>query len=398
MGLMNKKISISFVLSLVLAVLLTGCGSVGELKNRVTTSIFGREDPNPPEPLEKILITQNARLLWQYDIGEAGDFEFTPQYQDGYVYAASTAGGIHKIDEVSGKAVWTVTLEEMISGGVGVGGDLVTVGSQRGTLYAYTTDGQPVWKSHLSSEVLSVPVYFDGLIIVRTGDSKIYGIDATDGSRRWVYNRRGPALTLRSSAGVVVDGGAVYAGFAGGKLIALRADNGKLLWETVVAQPKGVTEIERIADITSVPVIDEAVVYAVAYQGKVAAVDRLSGRVIWSRQLSSLNGLAVEDGRIYVSQAEGALYSLDEEKGKSYWRQAKLKNRQLSQPLPMGKVIAVGDVEGFVHLIDHDEGAFVGRAQLDESPIMPGMTLLNASTLVVQNRAGELYAIALQQQ
>lgn len=397
MGLTNKTKRLGFILLLVTGLLLTGCGSVGELKSRVSESIFGREDPNPPEALEKILITQNARLLWQYEVGEAGAFEFSPNYVDGYVYAASTAGGIHKIDEVSGEAAWTVNVEEKISGGVGVGGNLVMVGSQRGTLYAYSTDGQPVWKSHLSSEILSAPVYFDGIVIVRTGDSKIYGIDATDGSRRWVYNRRGPALTLRSSAGVVVDGGAVYAGFAGGKLIALRADNGKLLWETAVAQPKGVTEIERIADITSVPMIDDSVVYAVAYQGKVAAVDRLSGRIIWSRLLSSLNGLAVEDGRIYVSQAEGSLYSLGEEKGKSYWRQANLKNRHLSQPLPMGNVIAVGDVEGYLHLIDHDEGAFVGRAQMDQSPIMPIMKQLNGSTLVLQNRDGQVYAIALEQ-
>ncbi len=397
MGLTNKTIRVSFVLLLTLGFLLSGCSSVGELKSRVTSSIFGREDPNPPEPLEQISITQNVRLLWQYEVGEAGDFEFSPQYLDGFVYAASTEGGIHKIDEASGEAAWSIKVEEMISGGVGVGGNLVMVGSQRGTLYAYTTDGQPVWKSHLSSEILSTPVYFDGLVIVRTGDSKIYGIDATDGSRRWVYNRRGPALTLRSSAGVVVDGGAVYAGFAGGKLIALRADNGKLLWETVVAQPKGVTEIERIADITSVPVIDGGIVYAVAYQGKVAAVDRLSGRIVWSRLLSSLNGLAVADSRIYVSQSQGSLYSLGEEKGKSYWRQANLKNRQLSQPLPMGKVIAVGDVEGYVHLIDTDEGAFVGRAQLDKSPIMPTMKQLNATTMVLQNRQGQLYAIALEQ-
>lgn len=397
MGLTNKTTKFGLVLLMISVALLSGCSSVGELKERVSTSIFGRVDPNPPESLEKILISQNARLLWQYEIGPAGDFEFSPNYLDGYVYAASTAGGIHKIDEVSGEAVWSVNLEEMLSGGVGVGGNLVMAGSQRGTLYAYSLDGQPLWKSHLSSEILSTPVYFDGLVIVRTGDSKIYGIDANDGSRRWVYNRRGPALTLRSSAGVVVDGGAVYAGFAGGKLIALRADNGKLLWETAVAQPKGVTEIERIADITSVPMIDEGVVYAVAYQGKVAAVDRLSGQIIWSRLLSSLNGLAVENGRIYVSQAEGSLYSLGEEKGKSYWRQANLKNRQLTQPLPLGNVIAVGDVEGYVHLIDHDEGAFVGRAQMDKSPIMPIMKKLNGSTFVVQNRNGQLYAVALEQ-
>lgn len=386
------------LLTLILSILgLTGCSSMTELKSRVTTSVFGRENPNPPEPLSAITISTNAKLVWDYEVGDPGNFEFSPKVLGEFVYAASTTGGIHKIDKASGEAEWKINIEEAISGGVGVGGDLVMVGTQRGTLYAYSLDGKPVWKSHLSSEILSVPEYFDGIVIVRTGDSKIYGIDATNGRRKWVYNRRGPALTLRSSAGVIVDGGAVYAGFAGGKLIALRADNGKLLWETVVAQPKGVTEIERIADITSAPVVDDAIVYAVAYQGKVAAVDRLTGRVIWSRLLSSLNGLDVAAGRIYVSHAAGSVYSLDEEKGKSYWRQAELKNRQLTKPLAMGNVIAVGDVEGYVHFLDTDEGAFVGRAQLDSGSIMPIMASLDESTLLVQSRDGKLYAIAVTQ-
>ena len=100
------------------------------------------------------------------------------------------------------------------------------VGTQKGVVYAYDIEGKLQWKSKLSSEILSAPKYFDGIVIARTGDSRIYGINANDGSRKWVYDRTSPALTLRSSAGVVVDGGAVYAGFGGGKLIAIRADNG----------------------------------------------------------------------------------------------------------------------------------------------------------------------------
>ena len=148
------------------------------------------------------------------------------------------------------------------------------------------------------------------------------------------YDRTSPALTLRSSAGLVVDGGAVYAGFGGGKLVALRADNGKLLWEASVAQPKGVTEIERIADITSLPVLDGPLVYAVAYQGRIAAVDRISGRVIWNRDISSLSGLSVEDGRIFVSHSAGSVYALDYTSGKTFWRQPDVYKRQvLRQPL-----------------------------------------------------------------
>ncbi|MDP3677902.1 MAG: outer membrane protein assembly factor BamB, partial [Methylotenera sp.] len=230
-------------------------------------------------------------------------------------------------------------------------------------------------------------------VIVRTGDSRIYGINANDGSRKWVYDRTSPALTLRSSAGVVVDSGAVYAGFAGGKLAAIRADNGKILWEASVAQPKGVTEIERIADITSLPVVDGPLVYAVAYQGRIAAVDRSTGRVVWNRDISSLSGLSAEDARIFVSHAVGSVYALDYTTGKTFWRQGALKNRQLTAPVPMGSLIAVGDIEGNIHFLSREDGAFAARVKTNNSAILPQMTLVNSNTVLAQSRDGGVYAI-----
>jgi len=191
----------------------------------------------------------------------------------------------------------------------------------------------------------------------------------------------------------VVDGGVVYAGFAGGKLAAIRADNGKMLWEASVAQPKGVTEIERIADITSLPVVDGPLIYAVAYQGKIAAVDRASGRVVWNRDISSLSGLSTEDARIFVSHAMGSVYALDYSTGKTFWRQAALKNRNLTAPLPMGSLVAVGDLEGYVHFLSREDGAISSRIKTNNSAVMPQMAQINSNTLLAQTRDGGIFAI-----
>jgi outer membrane protein assembly factor BamB len=357
--------------------------------------MFGRESVDAPDPLTEIKETSTTTLIWQAKVGTSGDSDFTPVIEAGYAYAASANGEVVKLDVTNGKQVWRLNAGEKLSGGVGVGGSLVLVGTQKGVVYAYDLDGKLQWKSKLSSELLSAPKYFDGVVIARTGDSRIYGINANDGSRKWVYDRSSPALTLRSSAGVVVDGGAVYAGFGGGKLIAIRADNGKLLWEASVAQPKGVTEIERIADITSLPVVDGPLVYAIAYQGKIAAVDRISGRVVWSRDISSLSGISIEDGRIFVSHALGSVYSLDYTTGKTFWRQAALKNRQLSAPVPMGSLVAVGDLEGYVHFLSRDDGAISSRVRTGNSPLMPIMAQINSTTVLAQARDGGIYAIKI---
>lgn len=371
----------------------SACSTITDMKTDISERIFGREAAEPPEPLAELKQTSSSKILWQAKVGDAGDFEFSPAVEAGYAYAASMEGEIVKLDVANGKQVWRVKVPESLSGGVGAGGSLVLVGTQRGSIYAYDIAGKLQWISRLSSEILSAPKYYDGTVIVRTGDSRIFGINANDGSRKWVYDRTTPALALRSSAGIVVDSGAVYAGFAGGKLVAVRADNGKLLWEASVAQPKGVTEIERIADITSLPVVDGPLIYAVAYQGRIAAVDRVSGRVVWNRDISSLTGLNVEDGRIFVSHSAGSIYALDYTTGKSFWRQAALKNRQLTAPLPMGSLVAVGDVEGYVHFLSREDGALASRIQTNKSPIMPQLALINSNTLLAQTRDGGIFAV-----
>ncbi len=374
---------------------LTGCGTLSDLQADVSEKIFGREIVDPPEPLSEFKETTSSKIIWQAKVGSAEDFEFSPVVEAGYAYAAAASGDLVKLDIANGQQTWRVNTGERLSGGVGVGGSLVMVGTQTGAVLAYDISGKLLWKSKLSSEVLSSPKYFDGTVIVRTGDSHIYGINADDGSRKWVFERSNPALTLRSGAGLVVDGGAVYAGFGGGKMVAVRADNGKLLWEASVAQPKGVTEIERIADITSLPVLDGPLVYAVAYQGRVAAIDRISGRVIWNRDVSSLTGLSAEDGRIFLAHHLGAVYALDYTTGKTFWRQGALKNRQVTAPLPMGNYVAVGDVEGYLHFLSRDDGAFVSRVKTGNSPVMPQMMLINSNTVLSQTRDGMLYAIQI---
>lgn len=373
--------------------LVTACSTITDIKTDVSDRIFGREPAEAPEPLVEIKETASSKILWQAKVAASGNFEFSPVVEAGYAYAAGADGDLVKIDAVTGVQAWRVSTGEKLSGGVGVGGSLVLVGTQKGIVYAYDISGKLQWKSKLTSEIRSAPKYFDGLVIVRTGDNRIYGINANDGSRKWVYDRTAPALSLRSSAGLVVDGGAVYAGFAGGKLVSVRADNGKILWEASVAQPKGVTEIERIADITSLPVVDGPLVYAVVYQGKIAAVDRASGRVVWNRDISSLSGLSAEDARIFVSHAMGSMYALDYSTGKTFWRQAALKNRQLSVPMPMGSLIAVGDVEGYVHFLSREDGALASRIKTDGSSVMPQMALINSNTVLAQTRDGGLYAV-----
>jgi outer membrane protein assembly factor BamB len=382
-------------LSILAFVLLAGCSSITDLKRDVSERMFGPEPTDPPMALAEFKAKATAKLVWSASVGKAEGYSYTPAVDGNGIFAVSTKGEITRLDAATGKQVWRVNAGETISGGVGAGENLVLVGTPKGMVLAFDQNGKALWKAKVSSEVLSAPKIANGVVVVRSGDSRIFGLSAVDGKRVWVYERATPSLALRSVAGVALADGAAYVGFAGGKMVALKADDGKLLWEASVALPKGVTEIERIADITSLPVVDGRVVYAVAFQGRVAAVDRTNGRVLWNRDISSYNGLSADDGRVFVTHSGGAVYGLDNGSGKSYWRQGGLLNRQVSAPMPIGEYVAVGDLEGYVHFLSDEDGAFAARIQTDKSPVLAQPVYLGDSRLLVQTSGGGVYAISL---
>ncbi|MFZ9642913.1 MAG: outer membrane protein assembly factor BamB [Candidatus Methylopumilus sp.] len=387
-----KFLKIACVLSVLL---LSACSSLTDLKDDMSERLFGRESNETPSELSEIKNTAQVKVLWSAHLGDSLDADFNSVADNGFIYAASANGEMIKLSLADGKQAWRIKSGEQFSGGVGLGPNLLLLGTATGYVVAYDLNGKLLWKSKLSSQVLSAPKVDYGVVVVRCGDSRIYGLNVADGSRKWVYERASPALTLRSSAGVALDGGAAYAGFAGGKLIALRVEDGKVIWEVSVAQPKGTTEIERIADITSLPVVDGSLVYAVAYQGKIAAVDRATGRIAWARDISSYTGLSAEDAKVFVSHANSAIYALDYSTGKTFWRQGDLKQRRITAPAPMGNLIAVGDVEGYVHFLSREDGSFSARIKTDDAAIMPQMLVVGASTLIAQTRKGGIYAISI---
>ena len=150
--------------------------------------------------------------------------------------------------------------------------------------------GKQLWKAQLSGEVLAPPIAQDGVVVARSGDGRIYGLDAADGKRAGCTSARPRPLSVRTHAGVIAERGAVFAGFPGGRLVALALPTGNVGWESVVALPRGATELERVADVTSLPVVDGERVCAVAYQGRVACFDPQSGTPLWARDMSSIAG------------------------------------------------------------------------------------------------------------
>ena len=354
---------------------------------------FASEPKNKPAELTAITPTAEMRPSWQASIGGSDGYVLTPAVIGNSVYAAAADGTLARYD--NGVQVWRISTGQPVSGGVGSDGRLVAVGTAKGEVLAFdAATGKEAWKVRVSSEVLAAPaVGGDNLVVVRSGDSRIFAF-GSDGKRRWVFQRTTPSLSLRSQVGVALSGRAVLAGFPGGKLIAVSVANGAALWEATVAVPKGATELERVADITSLPVYYGNTVCAVAYQGRVACFEMNSGNLLWSRDISSSAGLDIDQKGVYVSDEKGTVQAYDRVNGASLWKQDKLFMRNLSKPLAVGSHIAVADYQGVVHLLRREDGSFAARFNSDGSAVAADPQPYQDGFLI-QTRAGGLYALTI---
>ncbi|MFZ9561520.1 MAG: outer membrane protein assembly factor BamB [Burkholderiales bacterium] len=380
-------------LSLLAAVLLLqGCQTVSDAYD----GWFGAGPRQKAAELVKFEPRATMRVVWPGSVSGAQKHAFYPVSIGNTVYAAGASGQIAGFNASNGAQQLRFETGTPISGGVGFGSGLILAGTPRGEVLAFEPNGKPVWKVQLTGEVLSPPAGAEGLVVVRTGDGRIYALNAADGKQRWVYQRALPSLAVRSYAGVVVERGAVFAGFAGGRLVAIALQTGNVGWESVVALPKGTTELERVTDVTSLPVVDGAQVCAVAFQGRVACFDAQRGETAWARDVSSIAGIGIDPRFVYVTDDQSAVQAYDRRAGSALWKQDKLSGRWASAPLALGRYVIVGDYQGYVHVLSREDGAFVARIATDGSPIQVPPVAIDLSTFLVQTRNGGVFTINIQ--
>lgn len=352
------------------------------------------DPPIKPAELTRFAQTVKVKEVWSNSVRGAQPYAFAPATAEGDVFAADAKGRIVRVDGTKGKLKWRVDTGEPLSGGVGVGGGLVLVGTSKGKVLAFDLQGKPRWTAEVSSEVLAPPAANAEWVVVRSGDGRFHGLSAADGKRKWEHQSSLPALMLRATGSVGLDEETAYAGLAGGKIIALRLRDGIQLWESTVSLPRGDNEIERLVDVGDAPVRSGQQTCVASFQGKVGCFDLTKGTALWARDASSAQRVAVDDRAVYVVDETSHVIAFDRESAAQLWRQDKLFGRRVGAPLLHGEHLVVADFEGYVHVLNRQDGALAGRIRADaaaiEAPPLPA-----GDWVVVQSVDGDLAALSI---
>jgi len=347
----------------------------------------GPDKPRPTE-LAPVAALMGTRLAWTAQIG-AGHASLVPHVASGRVFVASESGTVAALNATSGQDVWRLDLKARIAAGVGSDGQTAAVVTQENELVAIA-EGRELWRVRLPARAFTAPLVAGKRVFVLTADRTVIAFDGSNGARLWSQTRPAEPLVLSQSGVLLAVGDMLVAGLSG-RLVGLNPLNGVVRWEAPVATSRGTNEVERLVDIVGPASRIGSSVCVRAYAAAVGCVDTTRGLMVWTRPARGTTGVHGDDRLVFGAESDGQFQAWQRTTGEPAWSADRLKYRDLSAPLALGRVVAVGDGAGLVHLISREDGSEMTRLSTDGSPILSAPVLAD-DTLVVQTRNGGVYA------
>ena len=356
--------------------------------------MFSQDDGRyDPAPLTEYKAGMSVRQVWSLSVGSGSGLGFAPAVVNDAVYAATPDGSVGKFDLQSGRQIWKVRAEtKQLSAGVGSDGTTTAVASPDGDVIAFDDTGKVKWKARATSDVTIPPVVGYGIVVVRSGDYRIQAFDANSGDRLWrAAARPGPGSAQRRP-----DGAGRGAGHHrparrqahGHRLRQRQRPVGRHRGHAARRQRPGTPDrrggLARIAG---------NLLCAVAYQGRIVCFDvTAGGRPIWAKDFSSVSGMSLDERFAYASDQNSVVSAFALDNGGNVWKQAALKNRQLTAPALLGGALAVGDLDGYVHFLSRSDGSLMARLSVGGGAIVsPPQT--TSQGVLIQTGNGNLALI-----
>jgi len=368
------------------------------------------DDDNLDQPEELVPFYSDFYLdvSWHNSSGAGAEEQYIflhPLILKEVAVTSSRDGVINIISLKTGDYEHEIELNSIISAGVGGNEEVWLLATRDAHVIAVDAKSRrESWRTRVSSEVLARPAIYKDTVVVRTIDGKILSLDINSGKIRWQYQRAIPDLTLRGTSEPVIARGKIFVGLEDGRLIAISPENGEVIWDVALSIPTGRSEIQRLVDIDGDAELYGRVLYAASFQGRVAAIDVDRGQFLWARDFSTHTGVILDEKVLYSSDEKGHIWALDRLNGATLWKQEKLAFRKLTRPTIIGEYLAVGDFEGYVHLLSRYDGHFVARYQLGQyddlgwdlgTGIIVPPIVFRDDRLVVVTRGGIVYVLRL---
>ncbi len=206
-------------------------------------------------------------------------FLSSPCVVGGVVYFGSGDGHVYALDARTGALRWKYATGDVVHASPAVADGLVLIGSWDHWFYALdAATGALRWKFatgqdpdiHNQVGISSSASVVDGTVYVGCRDGHLYALDEQTGRRRWAFSTQGAWV---SGSPVVADGVVWFGSGSDKRFLALDARTGAKRYEQKLA--RGVFASATVAG---------GLVFVGGLDGKLSAVERASGRTVYSFQ------------------------------------------------------------------------------------------------------------------
>ena len=369
----------------------------------------------PEEPAELIDFEHTAKLEidWQQSVGSGvGDYysKLNPAIGYGFYFVADRESVISAFHAQTGQRVWQTDIlaksdaapfqnvdSARLASGIAVGRNKVFVGSEHGALTALDAkSGQIMWSQSFAGELLSKPLLVDHLVVVHATSGVIYAFDVETGKKAWEYYSALAPLTLRGTSEPIAQYGGVIFGTAEGKMVVLSSSTGQAAWSRQITVPKGSNDLERICDIDAKALVVNQNLYVLGFNGHLSALNIRTGDVIWQRDYSGFNTMAVAGSSLFFTDARDTVIAVDRRTGQELWRNKEFTLRGLTAPAVAKGVVIVGDYAGYVHVLDQRTGSTMARIRVDNSGLLGQPLITEENKVLIQSRDGDIARIVIQ--
>ena len=282
--------------------------------------------------MHHIEIGENIDFAWSTDIGVGASDELrligTPIIATGRVFTMDASSNISAFDIKTGKQLWRTPLtpdeenDDHMGGGIAFedGKIYVTTGFAQ-VIALNASNGRIIWSTTLPGPMRSAPTVRSGRVFVMTIDSRLYALNGTTGDEIWNYIGIAEIASLLGGASPAVDNGVVVAPFPSGELVALKVENGRVLWTEALLTTRKINVVSTLAHIRGQPIIDRGQVFAISHGGMMVAIDLRSGRRIWDKEIGGLSNPWVAGDYIFLLTNDAEVVALSRKSGSIHWVQ-----------------------------------------------------------------------------
>ena len=361
--------------------------AIGLIAFMAGCSLFGGSNKPQPVELQAFSPVVSARQAWSTRIG-AVNFPLDVNVFGSSVFVAGSDGTVAAIDARTGADVWRVSVGAPIAAGVGSDGKVAAVVTQSNDVVAIQ-DGREIWRQKLNAQAYTSPFVAGGRVFVLAADRSVNAFDGQTGRKLWAQQRPNEPLVLRQSGVILAVGDTLVVGLAG-RLAGLNPANGTIRWEAPIASPRGINDVERLVDLVGRVSRDGEIVCARAFQASVGCVNTARGSLLWSKPANGSQGIHGDNRFIFGTESDGTVQAWLRSSGEKAWSTDRLRFRNLSAPLVVGRSVAVGDFAGFVHLLSREDGSVLNRLPTDGSAVAAA-PVLAGNTIVAVTRNGGVF-------